>query len=398
MIQAVQDTCAMQLAERMYRLGTESAFEVLARAQKLAQAGQSIINLGIGQPDFPTPENIVEAAQKALVDGHHGYTPANGIPALREAVAADILKWRGVEVDPERIVIVPGGKVTMYFAITMFGEPGTEIMYPDPGFPIYRSVIEFTGARAVPIPLYEESGFSFSAAEVLSKITERTRLIIVNSPANPTGGVVPKPELDALVTGLAEHPQVVVMSDEIYARMVYDNVPHASMLAYPEIADRLILLDGWSKTYAMTGWRLGYAVWPKDLAEHATRLAINIHSCVNAATQWAGIEALQGPQDAVDRMVRAFDERRKVILERLNALPGFRCVRPGGAFYAFPNIAGTGLSSRDLQDRLLNEAGVALVSGTSFGDQGEGYIRFSYANSIANIEEATDRIARFLEG
>ena len=207
---------------------------------------------------------------------------------------------------------------------------------------------------------------------------------------------MPKDELDRLVAGLAEHPQVVVMSDEIYARMVYDNVPHASMLVYPEIADRLILLDGWSKTYAMTGWRLGYAVWPKDLAEHATRLAINIHSCVNAATQWAGIEALQGPQDAVDRMVRAFDERRKVILERLNALPGFRCVRPGGAFYAFPNIAGTGYSARKLQDDLLNEVGVALVAGTSFGDQGEGYIRFSYANSIANIEEAIDRIARFL--
>jgi aspartate/methionine/tyrosine aminotransferase len=387
----------MQLAERMYRLGTESAFEVLARAQKLAQAGQSIINLGIGQPDFPTPENIVEAAKKALADGHHGYTPANGILALREAVAEDILKWRGVEVDPERIVIVPGGKVTMYFAITMFGEPGTEIMYPDPGFPIYRSVIEFSGAKAVPIPLYEESGFSFSAEEVLAKITPRTRLIIVNSPANPTGGVVPREELDKLARGLAAHPQVVVLSDEIYARMVYDNVPHASMLAYPELADRLILLDGWSKTYAMTGWRLGYAVWPQELAEHATRLAINIHSCVNAATQWAGIEALKGPQDAVVRMVAAFDERRKVILERLNALPGFRCVRPGGAFYAFPNITGTGLASRDLQDRLLNEAGVALVSGTSFGDEGEGYIRFSYANSIANIEEATDRIARFLE-
>jgi aspartate/methionine/tyrosine aminotransferase len=381
----------------MFRLGTESAFEVLARAQKLAQAGQSIINLGIGQPDFPTPENIVAAAQKALADGHHGYTPANGILPLREAVAEDILKWRGVEVDPDRIVIVPGGKVTMYFAITMFGEAGVEIMYPDPGFPIYRSVIEFTGAKAVPIPLYEESGFSFSAEEVLAKITSRTRLIIVNSPANPTGGVVPKEELDRLVEGLAAHPQVAVLSDEIYARMVYDNVPHASMLAYPELADRLILLDGWSKTYAMTGWRLGYAVWPKDLAEHATRLAINIHSCVNAATQWAGIEALKGPQDAVDRMVAAFDERRKVILERLNALPGFRCVRPGGAFYAFPNITGTGLSSRDLQDRLLNEAGVALVSGTSFGDLGEGYIRFSYANSIANIEEATLRIARFLE-
>ncbi len=387
----------MMLAERMHRLGTESAFEVLARAQKLAQQGRSIINLGIGQPDFPTPENVVAAAQKALADGHHGYTPANGILPLREAVAEDIAKWRGVEVDPDRIVIVPGGKVTMYFAITMFGEPGAEIMYPDPGFPIYRSVIEFSGAKAVPIPLYEDSGFSFSAEEVLSKITPRTRLIIINSPANPTGGVVPKDELDRLAAGLARYPEVVVLSDEIYARMVYDNVPHASMLVYPELEDRLILLDGWSKTYAMTGWRLGYAVWPKDLAEHATRLAINIHSCVNAATQWAGIEALKGPQDPVERMVRAFDQRRQVIIERLNGLPGVRCVRPGGAFYAFPNITGTGFSSRQLQDDLLNEVGVALVSGTSFGDQGEGYIRFSYASSIANIEEAIERIARFLE-
>ena len=387
----------MMLAERMHRLGTESAFEVLARAQKLAQQGRSIINLGIGQPDFPTPENVVAAARKALADGHHGYTPANGILPLREAVAEDISKWRGVEVDPDRIVIVPGGKVTMYFAITMFGEPGAEIMYPDPGFPIYRSVIEFSGAKAVPIPLYEESGFSFSAEEVLSKITPRTRLIIVNSPANPTGGVVPKDELDRLAAGLARHPEVVVLSDEIYARMVYDNVPHASMLVYPELEDRLILLDGWSKTYAMTGWRLGYAVWPKDLVEHATRLAINIHSCVNAATQWAGIEALKGPQDPVERMVRAFDERRQVIIERLNGLPGVRCVRPGGAFYAFPNITGTGFSSRQLQDDLLNEVGVALVSGTSFGDQGEGYIRFSYASSIANIEDAIERIARFLK-
>jgi aspartate/methionine/tyrosine aminotransferase len=269
------EAIAMMLAERMHRLGTESAFEVLARAQKLAQQGRSIINLGIGQPDFPTPGNVVAAAQKALADGHHGYTPANGILPLREAVAEDISRWRGVEVDPDRIVIVPGGKVSMYFAITMFGEAGAEIMYPDPGFPIYRSVIEFSGARAVPIPLYEESGFSFSAEEVLSKITPRTRLIIINSPANPTGGVVAKEELDRLTAGLERHPAVVVLSDEIYARMVYDNVPHASMLVYPELEDRLILLDGWSKTYAMTGWRLGYAVWPKTLVEHATRLAID---------------------------------------------------------------------------------------------------------------------------
>ncbi len=386
----------MILADRLARLGTETAFDVLARAQKLKDMGHDIINLGIGQPDFPTPENIVAAAQKALKDGHHGYTPANGILPLREAVAADMAKRRGVTVDPDRIVIVPGGKVTMYFAITMFGEPGAEIMYPDPGFPIYRSVIEFTGASAVPIPLYEDSGFSFSADEVLAKITGRTRLIIVNSPANPTGGVVPREELDKLVAGLADHPHVVVMSDEIYARMVYDGVPHASLTAYPEIEDRLILLDGWSKTYAMTGWRLGWAVWPKPLVSHATRLAINIHSCVNAPTQYAGIEALEGSQDAVEQMVTAFDKRRKVIVERLNDLPGFRCIRPGGAFYAFPNIEATGYQAGDLQDRLLTEAAVAVIAGTSFGAQGEGYLRFSYANSIENIERAIDRIGKFL--
>lgn len=386
----------MRLAESLSRLGTESAFDVLARAQKLKETGQDIINLGIGQPDFPTPENIVAAAQKALADGHHGYTPANGIRPLREAVAADMADRRGLDVDPERIVIVPGGKVTMYFAMTMFGEPGVEIMYPDPGFPIYRSVIEFTGATAVPIPLYEKSGFSFSADEVLAKITQRTRLIIVNSPANPTGGVVPKAELDKLVAGLMDHPHVTVMSDEIYARMVYDDVPHASLTAYPEISDRLILLDGWSKTYAMTGWRLGWAVWPKALVPHAIRLAINIHSCVNAATQYAGMEALQGPQDTVERMVQAFDERRGVIVDRLNQLPGFRCQRPGGAFYAFPNIEGTGRSAADLQDQLLTEKGVAIIAGTSFGDQGEGYLRFSYANSIDNIERAIERIGQLL--
>lgn len=386
----------MRLAESLSRLGTESAFDVLARAQKLKETGQDIINLGIGQPDFPTPENIVAAAQKALADGHHGYTPANGIRPLREAVAADMADRRGLDVDPERIVIVPGGKVTMYLAMTMFGEPGVEIMYPDPGFPIYRSVIEFTGATAVPIPLYEKSGFSFSADEVLAKITQRTRLIIVNSPANPTGGVVPKAELDKLVAGLMDHPHVTVMSDEIYARMVYDDVPHASLTAYPEISDRLILLDGWSKTYAMTGWRLGWAVWPEALVPHAIRLAINIHSCVNAATQYAGMEALQGPQDTVERMVQAFDERRGVIVDRLNQLPGFRCQRPGGAFYAFPNIEGTGRSAADLQDQLLTEKGVAIIAGTSFGDQGEGYLRFSYANSIDNIERAIERIGQLL--
>lgn len=387
----------MQLAAAMSRLGTESAFEVLARATRMAQQGRSIINLGIGQPDFPTPPNIVEAAVKALRDGHHGYTPANGILPLREAVAADMKLRRGVEVNPDQIVVVPGGKVTMFMAIAMFGEPGAEIMYPDPGFPIYRSLIQWTGAEAVPIALYEDKGFAFSATEVLDRITPRTRLIIVNSPANPTGGIVPKAELDRLVAGLADHPQVAVMSDEIYARMCYDGVPHASLTVYPEIQDRLILLDGWSKTYAMTGWRLGWGVWPESLAEHATRLAINTHSCVNAATQWAGLEALKGPQDSVDRMVAAFDERRHVIVRELNAIPGFRCVNPGGAFYAFPNIEGTGKSSRQLQDELLNEVGVAIISGTSFGIYGEGYIRFSYAASVEAIQEACARIRRYLE-
>ncbi len=386
----------MQLATRMSELGTETAFEVLARANQLAAEGRDIINLGIGQPDFQTPGHIVEAAAKALKDGHHGYTPANGIPELREAVAADIATWRNVEVNPDHVVVVPGGKPTMFFACLMFGEPGAEIMYPNPGFPIYESAIRFSGATPVPIDLHEATGFSFSADEVLAKITERTRLIIINSPANPTGGVVPKSEIDKLVNGLLEHPQVALMSDEIYSRMVYDNQPHVTLLAYPEIRDRLILLDGWSKTYAMTGWRLGYAVWPESLVEQATRLCVNDHSCVNAATQWAGVAAIEGPQDAVDEMVQAFDRRREIILEELNSIPGFTCVRPAGAFYAFPNITGTGENSQALQERILNEVGVAAIAGTSFGAYGEGYLRFSYANSVENIREAMARIRRMM--
>ena len=388
----------MKLASRMSHLGTETAFEVLARANKLAAEGRSIINLGIGQPDFQTPAHIVEAGRKALADGHHGYTPANGIPQLREAVAADIARWRGVEIDPDHVVIQPGDKPTMFFACLMFGEAGAEIMYPNPGFPIYESAIRFSGATPVPIPLYEDTGYSFSADEVLDKITERTRLIILNSPANPTGGVVPKEEFDKLVAGLAQWPDVAVMSDEIYSRMVYDNQPHISLLGYEELRDRLIMLDGWSKTYAMTGWRLGYAVWPERLVEPVTKLSVNDHSCVNAATQWAGIAALEGPQDEPERMVAAFDERRQIIHEELNSIPGFRCVRPGGAFYAFPNIEGTGFTAQALQEKLLNEAGVAVIAGTSFGAYGEGYLRFSYANSTENIREAIRRIRELLSG
>ncbi|MFQ5619569.1 MAG: pyridoxal phosphate-dependent aminotransferase [Rhodospirillales bacterium] len=385
-----------RMAAGMSRLGTESAFEVLARARALEEEGRDIINLGIGQPDFTTPENIVEAAVKALRDGHHGYTPAGGIGPLRQAVAADIEQRRGVAVDPGHVVVVPGGKVTMFFAIIMFGEPGVEILYPNPGFPIYESVINFTGAKAVPMPLHEETGFSFNAGEVLERITPATRLIVLNSPANPTGGVVPRAEIERLVEGLEAHPGVTILSDEIYSRMLYDGRTHVSLLEYETIRDRLILLDGWSKTYAMTGWRLGYGVWPASLVAAATRLAINCHSCVNAASQYAGIEALTGPQDSVERMVAAFAERRGVIVEALNAIPGFRCSEPGGAFYAFPDITGTGMGAAELQDKLLAEAGVATVAGTSFGAYGEGYLRFSYANSTDNIRQAARRIGECL--
>ncbi|NVO28608.1 pyridoxal phosphate-dependent aminotransferase [Donghicola sp. C2-DW-16] len=386
----------MIFADSLSRLGTESAFVVLARAQALAQQGKDIINLGIGQPDFKTPEHISEAAIKAIRDGHHGYTPANGLPVLREAVAADLNRRHGVEVNPDNVVVVPGGKPTMFFAVMMFGQPGTEIMYPNPGFPIYESVIKYSGATPVPIALEEKNGFAFSAEQVLSQITERTRLIIINSPANPTGGVTPKEEIDKLVAGLMDHPHVALMSDEIYSNMLYGGREHVSLLQYPEIRDRLIMLDGWSKTYAMTGWRLGYAVWPDAAVDHVTRLCINDHSCVNAPTQFAGLAALTGPQDCVTDMVAQFDARRQVIVDALNDLPGVRCADAAGAFYAFPNIEGTGLTSKQAQDKFLDEAGVATVAGTSFGAWGEGYLRFSYANSTENILEAMNRIKKLL--
>src|SRR5665213_3222634 len=383
------------LSGRMSQLGTESAFEVLARANALQREGRNIINLGIGQPDFPTPAHIVEAGRKALADGHHGYTPANGILPLREAVAADLHRRHAVTVSPDLVLVVPGGKVTMFFAIMMFGEEGTEIIYPNPGFPIYESVIRFSGATPVAMPSHESKGFSFSAEEVLSLITPRTRLLILNSPGNPTGGVVAKTELDQLVAGLARYPDLAIMSDEIYGEMLYDG-RHVSLTTYPELTDRLILLDGWSKTYAMTGWRLGYGVWPAALFPYAERLAINCHSCVNAATQYAGIAALTGPREPAQRMVAAFAERRAYIVPALNGLPGFRCANPGGAFYAFPNISDTGLDSRTLQSRLLDEAGIATVSGTSFGALGEGHLRFSYAASMDALKEAVARIGDWL--
>jgi aspartate/methionine/tyrosine aminotransferase len=378
------------------RIGEENAFAVLARATELAAKGRDIVNLGIGQPDFRTPEHVVEAAVKALRDGHHGYTPATGIKPVREAVAADLHKRFKVEVSPDEVMIMPGGKPTMYMSILMFGEPGAEILYPDPGFPIYRSMIEYTGATPVPVPIREENSFAFSAEETLALITPRTRLLILNSPANPTGGVTPKAEVDKLVAGLEKHPDVAVMSDEIYDHMLYDGETHVCLLGYPSIRDRLILLNGWSKTYAMTGWRLGYAIWPGKLYDYARKLAVNLYSCVNAPTQWAGLAALTGPQDDVAKMVAEFDRRRRVVVDGLNKLPGMSCATPKGAFYAFPNVKRTGWKAKALASALLEESGVAIIGGPDFGILGEGYVRLSYANSTENILRALERMNEFL--
>lgn len=387
----------MKVIDNFNRIGEENAFAVLARATELASSGRDIINLGIGQPDFPTPDNISEAAIKAIRDGQHGYTPAPGIAPLREAVAADLSKRYTTHVDMNNVLIVPGGKITMFSAILMFGQPGVDILYPDPGFPIYRSMIEFTGANPVPVPIREENGFAFSADELLGLMSEKTRLVIVNSPANPCGGVTPKAEIDKLVAGLAHFPDAALMSDEIYDQLLYDGERHVSLLEYPQIRDRLILLNGWSKTYAMTGWRLGYSVWPDTLFDKVRKLAVNAWSCVNTPSQFAALEALTGPQHAVAEMAEAFDQRRKVVVSRLNQLPGISCIAPKGAFYAFPNISATGWLAKPLAGELLEKSGVALIGGPDFGVLGEGFIRVSYANSTDNILQAMDRIDSFLK-
>jgi aspartate aminotransferase len=378
------------------RIGEENALTVLARSVELAEQGRDIINLGVGQPDFKTPEHIVEAAIRALRDGHHGYTPFNGILPLREAVARRTLTTTGTEISPDNIMIMPGGKVTMFAAIMMMGEPGAEILYPDPGFPIYRSMIEFTGAKPVPVPILQANNFSFNAQQTLSLINQNTRLIIINSPANPSGGVAPRSEIEALVKGLESHPHVAILSDEIYDTLIYDGESHVSLLEFPSIRNQLIVLNGWSKTWAMTGWRLGWSIWPDQLLGDIRKFALNGWSCVNAPAQFGGIAAIDGPQDDVENMLKAFDRRRGIIVERLNKLPGFKCSTPKGAFYAFPDITQTGWKAKEFATQLLEESGVAIVGGPDFGTLGEGYVRLSYANSIENIERAIDRIAQFL--
>lgn len=375
----------------------ETAFTVLDRANALKAKGHPVINLGIGQPDFTPPKHILEAAEKAVRDGPHGYTSPQGLPVLRDAVAQYVGGRFNVPVTGEEVVIVPGGKVTFYFACQMFGGPDAEILYPDPGFPPYRDAARSSGAKAVPYPIREEKDFGFDAEEVLSLITPATRLIIINSPANPTGGVVSREEITKLAHGLAKHPNVAILSDEIYSHQVYDGVDFVSFLSFPELRDRTIILDGWSKTFAMTGWRLGFGIWPRHLIEYVKKLITVDHSCTSVATQMAGLAAITGPMDEIEGFRKSFQKRRDIVVKGLNDIKGVRCRVPGGAFYAFPNISGTGWQSRDLARELLDKAYVALIFGDSFGANGKGYMRLSYAASEADIVEALKRMKAFIE-
>jgi len=375
----------------MARLGTETAFEVLARAKALEAQGRDIIHLEIGEPDFTTPANIIEAGVAALRRGETHYTPSAGILPLREAIAEEVSRTRGIPVSVDEVVVTPGGKPIMFYTILALAEPGTEVIYPNPGFPIYESMINFTGAKAVPVPLREEKEFRFDVQELLDKITPQTRLIIINSPHNPTGSVLTRADLQAIADA-AQKYDFMILSDEIYIRILYEG-EHISIASFPGMKERTIILDGFSKTYAMTGWRLGYGVMPAALATQISRLMTNSNSCTATFTQYAGVEALRGPQDESYRMVAAFKERRDVIVDGLNRIPGIKCVRPKGAFYVFPNIQGTGMKSKPFADYLLENAGVAALSGTSFGAYGEGYVRFSYANSVENLRRALERIA-----
>ncbi len=378
-------------------LEEEGAFFVLDKAMKLKAEGRPVINLGIGQPDFAPPAHVIEAGLKAVKDGPHGYTSPVGMLPLREAVAHGVGARYGLDISPERVVIVPGGKVTIFFACMVFGGAGREILYPDPGFPPYREAVKAASARPVPYAIREDLDFGFDADEVLSLITPNTGLIIVNSPANPTGGVVDRSQLDRLAEGLKAHPHVAILSDEIYSHLVFEGSGFQSLMQYPHLGDRVVLLDGWSKTFAMTGWRLGFGIWPAALVEAVRGLITVDHSCVNVAAQMAGLAAITGPMDEIEAMRQTFARRRDLVVERLNAMPGVSCRMPGGAFYAFPNVRGTGIGSKELANRFLMEANVALIPGDSFGANGKGFLRLSYAASTDELEEALARMHRLLE-
>lgn len=380
----------MKLASRMNNLGTETAFEVLVRARALEAQGRPVIHLEVGEPDFDTPENIVEASVNSLRKGATKYTPSAGIPELRQAIAHHVSATRGIHVKPEQVVVTPGAKPIMFYIMLALVDEGDEVLTPNPGFPIYESMIRFTGGKPVFYRLREETNFRFDPDEFVRSVTNKTNLIIINSPHNPTGGVLEPADL-RVIADVATSRNIPVLADEIYWRILYDG-KYTSILNYPGMPERTILLDGFSKSYSMTGWRLGFGVMNEKLAPHVTRLMTNSNSCTAAMIQWAGVEALNGDQSSVGRMVAAFRERRDVIVEGLNQIPGLSCRLPHGAFYAFPNITGVGMHSKELADYLLNEAGVACLSGTSFGEYGEGFLRLSYANSLENIHKALDRI------
>jgi aspartate aminotransferase len=380
----------LRLAERMSRLGTETAFEVLNKARALERQGKNIIHLEIGEPDFDTPENVVEAAVQALHKGWTHYGPSAGLPELRQAIAEEVSRTRGVDVKSEEVVVVPGGKPIIFFTILALADPGDEVIYPNPGFPIYESMINYVGARPIPIRLQEQKDFSFDVDELASLITDRTKLIIINSPHNPTGGVLTKQDIRDIAEVIGDR-NIIVLSDEIYSRLIFEG-EHYSIMSVPGFKDRTILLDGFSKTYAMTGWRMGYGVMRPDLATHLTRLMTNSNSCTASFTQVAGIEALRGDQSSVEKMRVEFMRRRDAFVAGLNKIKGFSCRMPKGAFYVFPNITQTGWKSKKLADALLEDAGVACLSGTAFGDFGEGYLRFSVANSLENLNRALDRV------
>jgi len=383
-------------AKRMETLGTETAFEVLAKAKALEKQGKDVVHLEIGEPDFDTPKNVKEAAIKALNAGYTHYGPSAGIPELRETIAQYISKTRGIKADPDEVVVTPGAKPIMFFSILALVNPGEEVLYPNPGFPIYESVVNFVGAKPVPIPLTEENDFRLDPEYVEEKITKKTKMIILNSPENPTGGVLTIDDLKAIADCISDRDDVFVLSDEIYSRIIYEGT-HESIASLPGMKEKTILLDGFSKTYAMTGWRLGYGVMRKDLAQKVAQLQTNSNSCTCTFTQIAGIEALKGSQAEPERMDAEFKKRREVIVSGLNDIKGITCKKPRGAFYVFPNITGTGMNCRELGDYLLKEAGVAVLSGTSFGKYGEGYLRLSFANSIGNIQKALDRISKAVE-
>ena len=386
----------MKLARNLERLGTETAFKILAEAKKLEREGKKIIHLSVGQPDFKSPKHVIEATKKALDEGYHGYVLPNGMIECRKAVTRKIKKLYNAEIDPERVVIMPGGKPTMYYAISLFGEPGAEIIYPDPGFPIYESMINYTGAKAVPIDMLENKDFSINPQKILSLINDNTRLIIINNPNNPTGSFTEKNKIDELVEGLKKFPNVAILSDEIYCRQIFDGKKMPTFFNYPDLYDRLIVLDGWSKAYSMTGWRLGWSVWPQKLVEHVIKFCVNNHSCVNAAIQYGAMAALDGPDDSINYMMEKFTKRRKLIYDGLNDIKGINCSMPGGAFYAFPNVKETGMNGQEFAKRCIHEAGVAIVPGTSFGKKAIDYVRFSFAASQDDISKALENIRKMI--